>query len=52
VKFRPKETQAYYSRDYYTEGDIMSTIPGLDEAAEAFRVYYKCSVDPTFPCPF
>ena len=53
VKFRPKETQAYYSRDYYTEGDIMINIqPGLDEATEAFRTYYKCSVDPSFPCPF
>ena len=30
VKFRPGEIQAYYSRDYYTEGDIMINIPGLD----------------------
>ena len=51
VKFRPGETQAYYARDYYTEGDIMINIPGLDEPTEAFRTYYRCAVDPTFPCP-
>ena len=52
VKFRPGETQAYYSRDYYTEGDIMINIPLLDEPTEAFRTYYKCAVDPMFDCPF
>ena len=41
----------YYSRDYYTEGDIMINIPGLDEPTEAFRTYYRCVVDPTFNCP-
>jgi len=51
IKFRPKETQAYYQRDYYTEGDIMINIPGLAEPTEAFRIYYQCAVDPTFPCP-
>ena len=51
VKFRPGETQSYYSRDYYTEGDIMINIPGLDEPTEAFRTYYRCAVDPTFNCP-
>ena len=51
IKFRPGEIQTYYSRDYYTEGDIMIHIPGLDEATEGFRIYYKCSVDPTFDCP-
>lgn len=51
IKFRPRETQAYYQRDYYTEGDIMINIPGLDEAVEGFRVYYRCAVDPTFDCP-
>jgi len=51
VKFRPGETQSYYSRDYYTEGDIMINIPGLDEPTEAFRTYYRCAVDPTFDCP-
>jgi hypothetical protein len=51
VKFRPGETQAYYAKDYYTEGDIMINIPGLDEPAEAFRTYYRCAVDPTFTCP-
>lgn len=52
IKFRPKETQAWYQKDYYTEGDIMINIPGLLEPAEAFRTYYKCAVDPTFECPF
>ena len=52
IKFRPKETQAYYQRDYYTEGDIMINIPGLAEPTEAFRIYYRCAVDPTFICPF
>ncbi|MGQ7871418.1 nuclear transport factor 2 family protein [Sunxiuqinia sp. sy24] len=42
----------YFQRDYYSEGDIMATIPGLDEAIGGFRTYYKCSVDPTFDCPF
>lgn len=50
-KFLPKSVQVYYQRDYYTEGDIMATIPGLDEAIGGFRTYYKCSVDPTFECP-
>ena len=52
IKFRDKETQAYYQRDYYTESDIMLNIPGLAEPAEAFRDYYKCAVDPSFACPF
>jgi hypothetical protein len=52
IKFRPKETQAYYQRDYYTEGDIMINIPGLDAAAEGFRAFYRCAVDPTYTCPF
>jgi hypothetical protein len=51
IKFRSKETQVYYQRDYYTEGDIMANIPGLDEAILGFRTYYKCAVDPTFDCP-
>ena len=51
VKFRPGTTQAYYSRDYYTEGDIMINIPGLDVPTQAFRTYYKCAVDPMFECP-
>lgn len=51
VKFRPGQIQAYYQRDYYTEGDIMASIPGLDEAIAGFRTYYRCAVDPTFPCP-
>lgn len=51
VKFNPRSAQTYYSRDYYTEGDIMANIPGLDEAVAGFRVYYRCAVDPTFDCP-
>ncbi len=51
-KFRSKSTMVYYQRDYYTEGDIMINIPGLDEPIEAFRTYYRCAVDPTFTCPF
>lgn len=50
-KFLPNSSQVYYQRDYYSEGDIMTTIPGLDEAIGGFRVYYRCSVDPTFDCP-
>jgi hypothetical protein len=51
LKFRPWSTQTYYSRDYYSESDIMATIPGLDQAVEGFRVSYKCVVDPAFDCP-
>ena len=49
-KFMPNSTQVYYQRDYYSEGDIMATIPGLDEAIGGFRMYYRCAVDPTFDC--
>lgn len=51
-KFRSNSAKVYYQRDYYSEGDIMATIPGLDEAIGAFRTFYRCSVDPTFECPF
>jgi hypothetical protein len=51
-KFLPDCSKVYYQRDYYSEGDIMATIPGLDEAINGFRTYYKCSVDPIFDCPF
>ena len=51
LKFRPWSTQSYYSRDYYSESDIMATIPGLDQAVEGFRVSYRCVVDPAFDCP-
>jgi len=51
LKFRDWSTQTYYSRDYYSEGDIMATIPGLDQAVEGFRIAYKCVVDPAFDCP-
>jgi len=52
VKFRPRSLKVYYARDYYSEGDIMINIPGLAEPTEAFRTFYRCSVDPTFDCPF
>lgn len=50
-KFLPNSPQVYYQRDYYSEGDIMATIPGLDQAIGGFRMFYKCAVDPTFECP-
>ena len=51
IKFRGWTRKVYYQRDYYTEGDIMASIPGLDEAIWGFRTYYRCAVDPTFDCP-
>jgi predicted SnoaL-like aldol condensation-catalyzing enzyme len=51
LKFDPWSTQAYYSRDYYSEADIMATIPQLFPAVEQFRIFYKCVVDPAFECP-
>jgi hypothetical protein len=51
IKFVPKQTQVYYQRDYYSEGDIMINIPGLDEPTEAFRTYYRCAVEPNYDCP-
>jgi len=50
-KFQRKSAQVYYQRDYYSEGDIMATIPGLDLAIAGFRTVYRCAVDPTFDCP-
>ena len=50
-KFLPNSSQVYYQRDYYSEGDIMATIPGLDLAIGGFRTVYRCAVDPTFECP-
>lgn len=52
IRFRDKSTDVYYQRDYYTEGDIMIAIPGLDQAAWGFRAFYLCAVDPNFECPF
>lgn len=52
IKFRDKTTDVYYQRDYYTEGDIMIAIPGLDGAVYGFRAFYLCAVDPQFVCPF
>ena len=51
IKFRDKSTSVYYQRDYYTEGDIMVSIPGLDQAIGGFRYFYRCAVDPNFACP-
>jgi len=51
IKFRDRTARVYYQRDYYTEGDIMANIPGLDQAILGFRTYYRCAVDPTFDCP-
>jgi hypothetical protein len=51
VKFQPGSHEVSYSRDYYTEGDIMINIPGLDEAVAGFRHFYRCAVDPTYDCP-
>jgi hypothetical protein len=51
IKFHPKSTDVYYQRDYYSEGDIMMAIPGLDQAIGGFRVFYLCAVDPNFECP-
>jgi len=51
IKFRERSTQVYYQRDYYTEGDIMIAIPGLDQAVGGFRLFYLCAVDPSFECP-
>jgi len=52
LKFRRNSSLVYYQRDYYSEGDIMATIPGLDLAVSNFRAFYRCAVDPTFVCPF
>jgi len=51
IKFRDGSTDVYYQRDYYTEGDIMIAIPGLDQAIGGFRLFYLCAVDPGFECP-
>jgi hypothetical protein len=51
-KFVPNSTQVYYQRDYYSEGDIMTTIPGMDQAILGFRTFYRCAVDPTYDCPY
>ncbi|NNE44357.1 MAG: SnoaL-like domain-containing protein [Gemmatimonadetes bacterium] len=51
IKFGRRSTRVYYQRDYYSENDIMLSIPGLDQAAIGFRTFYRCAVDPTFECP-
>lgn len=51
MKFRNRSTRVYYQRDYYSEGDIMASIPGLDQAIAGFRYFYRCAVDPNAECP-
>ena len=53
IKFNDKSTSVYYQRDYYTEGDIMVAIPGLDAVICGFRSFYLAAVDPNpdFQCP-
>jgi hypothetical protein len=51
VKFVKGSAKVYYSRDYYSEGDIMLGVPQLIEAVNGFRTYYLCAVDPKFDCP-
>jgi hypothetical protein len=51
VKSRGRSLKAYYAKDYYSEGDIMAGIEGLNAAIAAFRTFYRCVVDPTFDCP-
>ena len=48
VKFIEGTTQTYYSRDYYTEGDVMLGVPELRDAVLGFRYYYRSAVDPNF----
>jgi hypothetical protein len=51
VKFVEGTTQTYYSRDYYTEGDIMLGVPELSDAVQGFRHYYRSAIDPTYVSP-
>ena len=44
IKFRPRSREVYYWRDYYTEGDIMTNIPGFDEVVLGFRTYDRLSL--------
>jgi hypothetical protein len=46
VKFRDKSALVYYQRDYYTEGDIMINIDGLDQVVCGFRGFYRAAVNP------
>lgn len=50
VKFIKGTKKVEYSRDYYSEGDIMLGIPQLAEAVKGFRYYYLCAVDPEYDC--
>lgn len=50
VKFVEGTNEVYYSRDYYSEGDIMLGIPQLSDAVLGFRNYYLCAVDPKYDC--
>ena len=51
VKFVDGTVQSYYSRDYYTEGDVMLRVPELAAAVLGFRAYYCCAVASPFECP-
>lgn len=50
VKFVEGTKDVYYSRDYYSEGDVMLGIPQLSDAVLGFRDYYLCAVDPKYDC--
>ncbi|WP_430817882.1 nuclear transport factor 2 family protein [Carboxylicivirga sp. RSCT41] len=50
VKFKRGTTELIFSRDYYSEGDIMIGIDQLSQAVMGFREYYLCAVDPKHDC--
>ncbi|MCG8580395.1 MAG: nuclear transport factor 2 family protein [Bacteroidales bacterium] len=50
VKFKKGTKKVIYSRDYYSEGDIMTGIDQLLEPVIGFREYYLCAVDPQHDC--
>ncbi len=50
VKFKKGTKKVEYSRDYYSEGDIMLGINQLRDALLGFREYYLCAVDPKHDC--
>lgn len=52
IKFREKSMSVYYQRDYYSEGDIMLGIPGLDSVLCGFRGFYRSLIDPIISEPY
>ena len=52
VKFVDGTVESDYSRDYYTEGDVMLGVPELVPAVTGLRTYTRCAVDPPCVCPF